>query len=298
MGGSVTTSQGMCDRIQPLAMLLGTPGDPFSSWLIQRGVSTASVRLPRQMHNAEQLAAALPHNPHVSKVNHPSLPDYPQKELADRMFEKERPLRHAQFHRPGGYGRKIDAFMKALRFPRYAPRWAACTTLSHPVTSSHMGVPDDVRRKMGITPGMIRVSVGIEDVGDLIADFENALRVFDPFLYRRTLYSMAVINFLKLAGRHLMGTPFLIFCMVLGLYFMLRGGFFPLPPFRTHFKKYGIRKSNPKRQKRQWQDFSLPALLHRSGRRRWYKQHFRRSYFCCCRRPGAIFWMLVWHFPF
>ena len=53
------------------------------------------------------------------------------------------------------------------------------TTLSHPVTSSHMGVPDDVRRKMGITPGMIRVSVGIEDVGDLIADFENALRVFD-----------------------------------------------------------------------------------------------------------------------
>lgn len=55
MGGSVTTSQELCDRIQPLAMLLGTPGDPFSSWLIQRGVSTASVRLPRQMHNAEQL---------------------------------------------------------------------------------------------------------------------------------------------------------------------------------------------------------------------------------------------------
>ena len=70
--------------------------------------------------------------------------------------------------------------MKALRFPRYAPTLGGLhTTLSHPVTSSHMGVPGDVRRKMGITPGMIRVSVGIEDVADLIADFETALRVFD-----------------------------------------------------------------------------------------------------------------------
>lgn len=74
---------------------------------------------------------------------------------------------------------KIDAFMKALRFPRYAPTLGGLhTTLSHPVTSSHMGVPDDVRGN-GHHPGMIRVSVGIEDVGDLIADFENALRVFD-----------------------------------------------------------------------------------------------------------------------
>lgn len=52
------------------------------------------------------------------------------------------------------------------------------TTLSHPVTSSHMGVPDETRRKMGITPGMIRVSVGIEEADDLAADFENALKVF------------------------------------------------------------------------------------------------------------------------
>ena len=179
MGGSVTTSQELCDRIQPLAMLLGTPGDPFSSWLIQRGVSTASVRLPRQMHNAEQLAAALTRNPHVSKVNHPSLPDYPQKELADRMFGENGRCAMLSFIVPEDM-EKIDAFMKALRFPRYAPTLGGLhTTLSHPVTSSHMGVPDDVRRKMGITPGMIRVSVGIEDVGDLIADFENALRVFD-----------------------------------------------------------------------------------------------------------------------
>lgn len=75
---------------------------------------------------------------------------------------------------------KINQFMLNLKFPRYAPTLGGLhTTLSHPVTSSHMGVPDEVRRKMGITPGMIRISVGIENTDDLIADFKNALKVFE-----------------------------------------------------------------------------------------------------------------------
>ena len=70
--------------------------------------------------------------------------------------------------------------MKKLKFASYAPTLGGIrTTMSHPVTSSHMTVPDDIRRKMGITPGMIRISVGIEDADDLIKDFEQALTVFD-----------------------------------------------------------------------------------------------------------------------
>ena len=79
IGGSITTTQALCDKIQPVAMLLGTPGDPFSSWLIHRGINTASVRMPQAMHTAEKLAATLAANKHVSRVNHPSLPTYPQK---------------------------------------------------------------------------------------------------------------------------------------------------------------------------------------------------------------------------
>ena len=179
IGGSITTTSALCDRIQPMAMLLGTPGDPFSSWLIQRGVNTASLRLPQAMRTAEKLARVLSAHKHVSKVNHPSLPDYPQKELADRMFGKNGYCAMLSFIVPEDL-EKIDQFMLALRFPRYAPTLGGLhTTLSHPVTSSHMGVPDETRRKMGITPGMIRVSVGIEDPDDLAADFENALKVFD-----------------------------------------------------------------------------------------------------------------------
>ena len=160
-------------------MLLGTPGDPFSSWLIHRGINTASVRMPQAMHTAEKLAATLATNKHVSRVNHPSLPTYPQKELADRMFGKNGYCAMLSFIVPEDL-EKIDQFMLALKFPKYAPTLGGLhTTLSHPVTSSHMGVPDETRRKMGITPGMIRVSVGIEDADDLAADFENALKVFD-----------------------------------------------------------------------------------------------------------------------
>ena len=73
---------------------------------------------------------------------------------------------------------KIDRFMRALKFPRYAPTLGGLhTTLSYPVLSSHADVPDETRRKMGITPGMIRVSVGIEDADDLMRDFEQALEV-------------------------------------------------------------------------------------------------------------------------
>lgn len=179
IGGSITASAELCDKIQPVAMLLGTPGDPFSSWLIHRGIHTASLRMPQAMHTAEKLAAALAKNPHVSHVNHPSLPDYPQKALADQMFGKKGYCAMLSFIVPEDI-EKIDQFMLALRFPRYAPTLGGLhTTLSHPVTSSHMGVPDETRRKMGITPGLIRVSVGIEDTDDLIADFENALKVFD-----------------------------------------------------------------------------------------------------------------------
>ena len=74
---------------------------------------------------------------------------------------------------------KIDAFMKQLKYVHYAPTLGGMrTTMSHPVTSSHFSMPDAERRKIGITPGMIRLSVGLEDPDDLIADFSNALKVF------------------------------------------------------------------------------------------------------------------------
>ena len=179
IGGSITSTKEIVDKIHPVSMLCGTPGDPFDSWLILRGIHTAEIRLPQQMKTAEKLAAALEKNKHVSLVNHPSLASYKHKALADSMFGEKGRCAMLSFIVPEDID-KIDAFMKKLKFASYAPTLGGIrTTMSHPVTSSHMTVPDDIRRKMGITPGMIRISVGIEDADDLIKDFEQALTVFD-----------------------------------------------------------------------------------------------------------------------
>jgi cystathionine beta-lyase/cystathionine gamma-synthase len=113
----------------------------------------------------------------VSKVHHPSLESHPQHTLAKRM------LKH-------GYGamlsivlpddrKGINAFLRKLELAHYAMTLGGYrTTLSHPVTSSHYGLTEEERRKMGITFGLMRVSVGIEDPDDLVADFTQALEVF------------------------------------------------------------------------------------------------------------------------
>lgn len=180
MGGSLTIKDAsLMPKIHHMAMLCGTPGDPFSAWLIERGLRTAALRIPRQIETAAKLAHALEKNPHVELVNHTSLDSHPQRELAKKLLGEDGGSAMLSFIVPEDI-KKIDVFMGKLRYARYAPTLGGFrTTMSHPVTSSHPNVPDDVRRAMGITPGMIRISVGIEKAEDLIADFEQALTAFD-----------------------------------------------------------------------------------------------------------------------
>ena len=79
LGGSVTASAKLIDQITPVSMYCGTPGDPFASWMIMRGIHTIGLRVPKQMSNAAKFAAPGA-GPHVTKVNHPSLESFPQHE--------------------------------------------------------------------------------------------------------------------------------------------------------------------------------------------------------------------------
>ena len=86
VGGSITTRDAeLVDKIHHISMLLGTPGDPFSSWLILRGLHTAALRLPRQIETAAKLARALEKEPCISGVNHTSLESHPQRELSQSL---------------------------------------------------------------------------------------------------------------------------------------------------------------------------------------------------------------------
>ena len=176
--GSISGTREFIREAYEVQQWIGSIADPMSSWLLLRSLRTLDMRMERHMNNAMAVARALAAEKHVSKVVYPGLPDHPQHELAGRIFDH-------------GYGgmlsfflpedrEKINAFMHELRYVRYAmtlggPR----TTISHPVTSSHSDVPEEERLKMGITFGMIRMSVGLENAQDIIDDLHSALKVFD-----------------------------------------------------------------------------------------------------------------------
>lgn len=177
--GSITSTAEIIDAIHPVRMLTGTPGDPFAAWMMLRGIGTIDLRLKKQMVNAAMLAKALENNPYVLTVNHPSLESFPQHALALKIFKSNETMTGMlSFVVPEDMD-KIDEFMLKLNFAHYATTLGGLrSTLNHPVTSSHSHMPDEDRRKMGVTPGMFRLSVGIEDAEDLIADFTQALEVF------------------------------------------------------------------------------------------------------------------------
>lgn len=172
--GAVTGSKELVAKCYELQVLLGTQADPFTSWLVQRGIRTLDLRIHQQAKNAAALAAALEKSPYVLKVHHPSLASHPQHEIAVREF--------------GGYfggmlsvefpesREKMNKLMQNLHFAHYAMTLGGYrTSLSYPPMSSHYDVPKEERLKMGITDGLLRISCGIENTDDLVNDFLQAV---------------------------------------------------------------------------------------------------------------------------
>jgi cystathionine beta-lyase/cystathionine gamma-synthase len=178
VAGSLTGSKAIVKTIYDLQVLLGSTLDGFSAWLVQRGIRTMDLRVQKQLDNAEKLARALDVDRRVLDVHHPSLESHPQHELAKRIFENGY-CGMLSFVMPDDK-EKINTFMRKLNTAHYAMTLGGYrTSLSHPVSSSHYGISEAQRQKMGITFGLMRVSVGIEDPDDLIADFHQALDVFE-----------------------------------------------------------------------------------------------------------------------
>jgi len=177
--GSVTASGELCKKMYPSQLRLGCCLDPNSSWLALRGIRTMGLRVGRQIENARLLAEALNANPYVSKVNYPGLETHPQHDLAKRLFS-------------GGYGAmmsfcvedsrdKVNEFMHRLQLVKYLGTLGGYrTSIAHPATAFRFDFNPEELAKMGMNEGLIRISVGIEDINDLIADFSQALEVFEP----------------------------------------------------------------------------------------------------------------------
>lgn len=162
------------DRLANLASTFGLTGNPFDSWLALRGLATLALRVRQTSANALELAGRLEGHPAVASVLYPGLASHPDHALAARTF-------------PDGFGamlsfdlgtrERADAFIRALQHIPYAPSLGdVSTTLSHPTTTSHRFQTPEQWARQGITPGLIRLSVGIEDVEDLWRDLDGALK--------------------------------------------------------------------------------------------------------------------------
>jgi cystathionine gamma-lyase/cystathionine beta-lyase/cystathionine gamma-lyase/homocysteine desulfhydrase len=173
LGGVVVcTRQDQAEKLAFLQKAAGAILSPFECWLVLRGVKTLAVRMEQHDKAGRQVAAFLASHKKVKRVFYPGLPDHPQHELAkQQMF---------------GFGSMITFETGSLsNANKMLRKVQVCslgeslggveTLISHPATMTHAALGEKGRKKIGITDGMVRISVGIEDIDDILADLEQAL---------------------------------------------------------------------------------------------------------------------------
>ncbi len=170
-GVVVTNSDDLGQRIAFLQNAVGAILSPFDSWLVLRGVKTLAVRMKQHEANGMAIAQYLAKHRKVKKVYYPGLPDHPQHALAKRQMNGFGSMISFEL----GSFENAKKFLDRVRLCSLAESLGGVETLiSHPISMTHASVPEETRKRLGITPGLVRISVGIEDADDLIADLENA----------------------------------------------------------------------------------------------------------------------------
>jgi cystathionine beta-lyase/cystathionine gamma-synthase len=170
-GAVISNNDQIAEQIGFLQNAVGAILSPFDSWLVLRGVKTLAVRMKCHEENGMAMASYLAHHPKVKKVYYPGLSDHPQHQLAKKQMNGFGSMISFEL------GSKDNAakFLNRVRLCSLAESLGGVETLiSHPETMTHASVPVEDRKRLGITPGLVRISVGIEDIEDLIADLENA----------------------------------------------------------------------------------------------------------------------------
>jgi len=175
VGGAVVSRHVdfMKGDLQLIRRRFGAVPSPFDAWLANLGLRTFELRMERHNHNAMQIARYLDGHPKVKVVHYPGLESHPEYELARRQMHAFGGM--MAFELKGGF----DAARRMLENVRVATLGVSLgkvdTMIQHPAGMTHSRVPPEVREEMGITDGLIRLSVGVENVEDLLDDFESAL---------------------------------------------------------------------------------------------------------------------------
>jgi len=173
IAGVVIGGAQVTEPVRQMAHVVGGVLAPFSAFLLCRGLKTLALRLDRACATAQRIAEFLEPHPRIACVHYPGLPSHPDHELARRQLRAGGGM--VAFEVAGGLG-AAARFQDSLRLITIAASLGECHTLvTHPASTTHRQYSAEERRAAGITDGFVRLSAGLEDPDDLIADLEQAL---------------------------------------------------------------------------------------------------------------------------
>ncbi len=172
-GAVVTTTDELTERVQFLLNAMGTCASPFDCWLVLRGIETLPVRMRQHEANAIAVANYLKGHPAVERVFYPGLDSHPGHEIAKKQMKGFGGV--ISFEIKGGTER-VNTFLRRIKVFSLAESLGGVASLAeHPATMTHASMPKEYREKVGITDELIRLSVGLENIDDLIDDLRQAL---------------------------------------------------------------------------------------------------------------------------
>lgn len=173
LGGVVVGSEELIAPIRFFARHTGPSMSPFNAWTLSKSLETLELRMDRHCSNAFKLAQALENHPDVHDVKYPFLPSHPQYELARRQMSAGGAI--VTFEVEGGFER-VKSLFESLKIASLSSNLGDTRTIvTNPFTTTHSKLKPDEKKVLGITEGLIRVSVGLEDADDLVDDFEQAV---------------------------------------------------------------------------------------------------------------------------
>lgn len=176
LGGVVCASRAFIRKVlEPFMKHTGGSMSPFNAWLMLNGMATLDLRCRAMADAAEKIARALEGHPQLGRVIHPALESHPQHEMAKAQME--RPGTMIALDLAGGKEAAFR-FLDALKIVKISNNLGDARSIAtHPATTTHQRLSDAQKAHLGITPGLVRLSVGLEDADDLIADLKQALAV-------------------------------------------------------------------------------------------------------------------------
>ncbi|HEX7845307.1 MAG TPA: aminotransferase class I/II-fold pyridoxal phosphate-dependent enzyme, partial [Chitinophagaceae bacterium] len=163
----------MRTRAYQMAKTLGGSANPFDAFLLINGIKTLEIRMERHCHNAMEVAHFLEQHPAVAKVNYVGLTNHPDHYTAMKQMRHPGPM--LSFELKGGLQAGINFMNKLQMCVRTVSLGTCDTLLSHPASMTHYSVPKEEKEKYGITDGLIRMNVGIENLQDILTDLQQAL---------------------------------------------------------------------------------------------------------------------------